>query len=747
MTAPPGHAASVHRALTTAGLFFAGITPVIQLAAFHSGAQPAPVWTAFAVHGLVWLGAVGRRLPAATVLASWSLIAVTIAAQLMAAGAAEPVAARNIALTIAATAALLLPLRQALATSAVASLATGATLLACAEDPTLSLCSIALQTPVYCVSVAAALGLAFRELRRVAAQADDQARAQLEADRTTHGKQLALEAARRRARTLHDTVVNTLGTIATGRIVSADALVARRCAEDAHMVDVLRRSASPHRPSVDDVFAHAAAVGVDLRAGEDLPGLERRLDTEQPWRRREVIAILRETVTNIAKHAQVRQAHLTYDAEASSVTISDDGVGMFDSEALAKSLADRSRDARADVQIRSEPGVGTFVRLEIPPLDAPATGIFETASTRMATAISVVMLIEFAVIAALITTFHGDWSASAVLPPLLLWSTAGAVLALLLTHAGRERTLPTWVVFAAYLGLFGMVAIYQFADASGSVCGLKPALAWGGDVLATVGAILILIDGRARVVGPAVGLPAIAVLIMLAGTGSDCVGSTLGLFVTDLLIIGAFYILRHQTLRMSTMAAGHHRDQMSRREELERLAAENALHDDGLTATLEFSRDILQAVAEHPRRAGDPDTRAAAALEEKYLRALIGLTADIATSAIMQQFVEVIDSARTAGVGISVHAAPRVLDDDRTPIVVSTIRHVIENCDAGDEVTIGAFGPEPSPSLMVVAPPHVVTEFARGTTGTTSMQPVQVAVTAELGLIEIRWFDGAHSSS
>lgn len=749
MTTPRGHAAGVHRALTTAGFFFAGIAPAVQFAAFHSSTPPYPnpalIWVAFAIHGAVWLAAVCGRLPAATMLASWSVVGISIGAQMAAAGVAEPVATRNIALTIAAATAMLLPLRQALAASAAVSLTTATAVLVAAQSPTSALWSIAVQTPIYSVSVAAALALAFRELRRVAEQADDQARAQLEADRTVQRKERALEAARRRARTIHDTIVNTLGAIATGRIVSSDPLVARRCAEDARMADLLRRSAAPQCPSVDDVITHAAAVGVRLQTA-DLATLSRRLGAEQSWRRREVISILREAVTNIGKHAGATQARLSYDAQSSTVTVRDDGAGMADPAPLTEAMADRVRDARAQVQIRSEAGHGTTVALQIPPLDDTATGVFEAASARMATAVAAVMLTEFLVIAVVITAFSGDWSSAAVLPQVLMWSVTAAVLAILVRSAGRERTLPVHAVIAAYLGLLGMVVVYHLADATGSVCGLKPTLAWGGDAVATVGAILVLVDGRFRVVGPAVGMTAAAIVAMLIGTESDCLGSTLGLFATDLLVIGAFYLLRRQTLRLSTVAAEHHGDQIRRREEQERIAAEDALHDDGFAATLEFSKDILQAVADRPERARHPQTRAEAGLEESYLRALIGLTADIATATALQHFVGAIDAARSAGVRISVHAAPGVLNDEYAGIVVSTLRQIIAKCEAGDDVSLGVFGPESAPSLIIVAPPPAVERYADATAAAMPPGTAQFTVTPGLGLIEMRWFDVAHRS-
>ncbi|MGB3484111.1 MAG: hypothetical protein WBB07_18080 [Mycobacterium sp.] len=744
MTTSQSYSAGVRRALSIAGLYFAAVAPAAQFAMFHTSSpaypHPSLVWSTFGVHAVVWICAALRRIPAPTVLASWAVVGATIGMQMVAAGVAEPVAPRNIALTIAATAALVLPLRAALAASALVSLVTAVALLVTAQTPTETLWGIAVQTPIYAISVAAALGLAFRELRRIAHQADDQARAGLEADRTVQRKALEAEAARRRSRMVHDTIVNTLGAIATARIASSDRLVAQRCAEDVQMTDVLGRSATPLHPSMDAVLAHAGALDVDLES-EGLAQLEQHLSSEPSWRRREIVAILRETVTNVAKHAGVTQARLHYDARTYTVTVSDDGTGMTDVASLSGSLKTRADDARARVQITSGPDRGTAVELSIPPLNDSPRGIFEAASARMATSIVAVMLTEFTVIGVVVLAFGGDWSSSAVTPPLLMWLVVAAVLMALLKNAGRARTLPFGVVAATYAAIVVMAIIYYLADDAGGVCGIKPPLAWSGDAVATIGAILVLVDGRARVVLPAVGLSATTVMLALSGTGSDCVGTTMGLFATDLLVIGAFYVLRYQTLRLSKVAAAHYDNQIRRREELERLAAEKALDDDGFAATLEFSRGILQAVAEYPARAHEPRIRDAARLEESYLRALIGLPSEVVAASSKQSFVTAIDAARAAGVGISVHASPGVLDDNSAGLIVSVVHDIITRSRRGDEVSIGVFGSRAEPSVIIVASPHAVTGHLPG-----QRSDAEVTVTAELGLVEMRWFDGAHRS-
>lgn len=738
-----GYDHGVHRALATAGLYFAGVAPAVQFAVFRDSTpeypHPGVVWSAFAVHAIVWGCAVLRRLPAPMVLVSWSAIGVSVAAQTAAAGVAEPFAPLNISLTIAATSALVLSMRRALTVTVTASVASAAAMVLAAQPAAMTVWSIAVQMPLYAVTVATALALAFRKLRKVACEADDQARARIEIDRTVRRKELAAEASRYRARMMHDTIVNTLGAIANGRIASGDDLVARRCADDARMVDVLRRSAPTINPSVRDVLTHAQEFGVDVTV-DNITGLEDRLSVEEPWRRREIIAALNETVTNVAKHAGVSRARMSYDTATFTVTVSDAGVGMADVEPLARSLSLRSRDAQSEVCVTTDPGGGTTVELRIAPLRDPAAGLLASAAAGMATVISAVMLIGFAAMSMATLAFGGDWSVSAVAPPAVMWLVVAAALALILRSAGKSPVLPVSIVACAYLALVVMTVLYNLAGKAPSVCGLRPDLVWVGEAAATICAVMVLVDGRVRVVLPMVLLTVVVVVVTLRTLPVECVSATLGTFATDVLVIGAFYILRRKTWTLSKAVADYHNDQIRAREQQERLAIEEALDNDGFDATLEFSKEILCAVAEQPEHVCDPRTRVAAGLEEGYLRALIGLTTDIVTAGTKQLFVGAIDSARAAGVRISVNAEPGVLDDDSAGFLVTTVRAIIDRCAVGDEVSIGVFGPTMNPAMIIVAPPHSLDgySFAADT------HMAQMTVTAESGLIEARWSVGTH---
>jgi signal transduction histidine kinase len=91
-----------------------------------------------------------------------------------------------------------------------------------------------------------------------------------------------------------------------------------------------------------------------------------------PDRRRHVLHIFKETVTNIARHAQATDVHIRIelDAGALRLAIQDDGRG-FDPQARygghgLHCLRTRADELRADLSIESGPGRGTTVQVTVP---------------------------------------------------------------------------------------------------------------------------------------------------------------------------------------------------------------------------------------------------------------------------------------------------------------------------------------------------------------------------------------------
>ncbi len=107
-----------------------------------------------------------------------------------------------------------------------------------------------------------------------------------------------------------------------------------------------------------------------LSSGELVPGeLVHTLSME---RRRHILQIVREALTNTARHAQARSVEidLVYGPEALTLTISDDGVGM---ESLnvskghgMRNIRERAKLLDGILKIESAPGEGVTYRLAVP---------------------------------------------------------------------------------------------------------------------------------------------------------------------------------------------------------------------------------------------------------------------------------------------------------------------------------------------------------------------------------------------
>ena len=91
-----------------------------------------------------------------------------------------------------------------------------------------------------------------------------------------------------------------------------------------------------------------------------------------PDRRRHLLLIFKEAVSNIARHARAREVRIEVRLDASELALSieDDGVG-FDPSVESRghglsSLRQRAALLRARLAIVSSPGAGTSIELSMP---------------------------------------------------------------------------------------------------------------------------------------------------------------------------------------------------------------------------------------------------------------------------------------------------------------------------------------------------------------------------------------------
>jgi two-component sensor histidine kinase len=193
----------------------------------------------------------------------------------------------------------------------------------------------------------------------------EQSRARAEAE----GRRLAR--ARERSvqlRVLHDHALQTLETIASGRLPSLDLVRSHARAEAARLDRELNRTGPPAR-SLADRLGTVMAEHTGLHIEFECPELP---DIPAP-----VIQALcgaaDEALTNVRKHARINCARVTVHHASGllTVTIADKGTGFDPSMArggfgMRESIERRMRDAGGTAHVESAPGAGTRIILSRP---------------------------------------------------------------------------------------------------------------------------------------------------------------------------------------------------------------------------------------------------------------------------------------------------------------------------------------------------------------------------------------------
>ncbi|HFE47225.1 MAG TPA: sensor histidine kinase [Nannocystis exedens] len=219
--------------------------------------------------------------------------------------------------------------------------------------------------------------------------------------RALSGRAVALQEAERRviARELHDSAGQALTAIRIHLQLIAQScespeVVARLAVKTQTITDAtleeIRRAVTMLGPAIlDDVGLEAAIerlcddlreddhlniiADVELRDGRPLtPALEST-----------IYRLVQESLTNIARHAQAREARVEIvpTSEAVLLTIRDDGCGFSVKEAIGKSrshgligMRERAELLGGDLEIRSRPGEGTVVTARLPHFSVASDG-------------------------------------------------------------------------------------------------------------------------------------------------------------------------------------------------------------------------------------------------------------------------------------------------------------------------------------------------------------------------------------
>jgi signal transduction histidine kinase len=200
-----------------------------------------------------------------------------------------------------------------------------------------------------------------------------------------------LERVRRRIATdLHDdigsslTQISLLSEIMQTRVDRDDSpltqplsMIARTSRELVDAMSDIVWAINPQKDHLSDLALRMRRFASDVFTTRNIKFNLREPDEEQDIRlganmRREVFLIFKESVNNMVRHSGCTEANIDFQIadRRLSLEVSDNGKG-FDASQVADghglmSMRDRAQDIGGKLEIRSNPGGGTAVSLEIP---------------------------------------------------------------------------------------------------------------------------------------------------------------------------------------------------------------------------------------------------------------------------------------------------------------------------------------------------------------------------------------------
>lgn len=529
---------------------------------------------------------------------------------------------------VAATAFLILSVRDAAATSVGPfALAVGLIVGGVADSPLMG--AVLISTICY----AACASILRSALVKFAADND----VELERASLLHQQYLSASAEARTsaefARTLHDTVINTLSAIASGGSVLRDVeLVRRRCIKDLERVNSMLSERA-----IDKASLRSLQAGTQLTIDwtglpiSDLGEIETRL---APETLAALLGSLRELLNNVEKHAGVDRVTIEVEPleDVVVVTVVDRGRG-FSSEqqlgtGLTQSVLDRAREASIVVEIRSSLGQGTRVRLVCPARHVTDGFSFdqdvdpEYAADRLRHAGTWGWCIAVCLNCSVVSLLSPGSLRSLV--PVGLVTVLSSIAWL---QCRGTRRLPCWAEVAVSLGVPASFALGAISATSGA----SPVF-WHGIGVTPLLVILLNVGSARRSLWAAVlGLFATAGALAWMWRAESAFIS--GLILMNLAVQIAqlgVWLTFSQALEGLTTAASHARRRMLKNTaDLAAMAAAGATQQRWLDARLDTSLEVLRDIASRRMSPLAKQIQLRSAHEEHFLRQLLKIQPEL----------------------------------------------------------------------------------------------------------------------
>ena len=478
------------------------------------------------------------------------------------------------------------------------------------------------------------------------------------------------------ARTVHDTVVNTLGLLRTGVAADRVAAVRARCQDDLLRIDGDRDAgptspAEPAFPGDNLSLALGEIVGTraDPRVELSLDDVALRQIGDLPRDAVEAIcATVTEALNNAAKHAPgstvTVRARLPDDGQDGlAVSVADDGPGIPDA-AVRRRLTAKFRDAYAapgglSSAFLSSPQ-GTSITVCWRPPEAGKVGHSDeerdafAAAVRPAVARMVGWLTLMCLVRLSVAVWRGATPLEVAVIGLVDLAVIGGLCAMAAWAAQRRWPVQTWVVVILLLATPALAA-YPGLGAVG--CGGPSLGRWGPDAALLVLLLVVLLADSLwwAVIGTVLFAVSTGMVVVAVGPQPDsCLDTAAPGLIMNAAVLLAMAFLRLTIERSAAAATKDYAYAKEQQVDSARDEVRARVRATYLSEAVATCRPLLASLADGSADPRDPDVVAEGGVDEAFLRTMIALTDAIDTSSLAAALAKVATGAREHGVALTV---------------------------------------------------------------------------------------------